>query len=309
MDFLDRVDFEQHDGVYLSMLNDISRNHFYDHVLAEVRDQHCVEIGFGTGLLSMLALKHGARSIVAYEKDPDRYRLGCEVIKILKLQDRITLINQYYSHNFDHDQKVVFTETVDGNIWGEGLYHSLPRQPGKQFLPGQYFLEIYAIPMSKDLACNVIHAHETNYFFPGVEVDARFVSYINLLLSKKYNKRIRSKMGLPPGVTELPSSAAYLAGTNHENYAGQYVVDANALFVDNPVRTLQVDTDDQPVLIVPRAGMQHNKHRLYLDTGHWKPPTHPAVINSPNSKIMVEHNLHTGKISYKIKEKNEPSTI
>jgi predicted RNA methylase len=60
MDFLDRVDFENHDGVYLSMLNDVARNHFYDQILTEVRNQHCVEIGFGTGLLSMLALKHGA---------------------------------------------------------------------------------------------------------------------------------------------------------------------------------------------------------------------------------------------------------
>jgi len=303
MDFLDRIDFEQHDGVYLSMLNDISRNHFYNQILTEVHDQHCVEIGFGTGLLSMLALKHGARSIVAYESDPDRYRLGCEVIKILKLQDRITLINQRYNHDFDHDQKVVFTETVDGNIWGEGLYNSLPRQTGKRFLPGQYFLEIYAVPMSTDSACNLIHTHEKNYFFPGVDVDPRFVSYINLLLSKKYNKRIRSKMGLPPGVTELPCSTAHVACTNNNNYAGQYVVDANASFVDNPVRTLQVDTEDRPVLIVPRAGMQHNQHRLYLDTGHWKLPTYPAVINAPNSKVIVEHDLRTGKISYKIKEK------
>jgi predicted RNA methylase len=57
MDFLDRVDFENHDGVYLSMLNDVARNQFYDQVLTQVRDHDCVEIGFGTGLLSMLALK------------------------------------------------------------------------------------------------------------------------------------------------------------------------------------------------------------------------------------------------------------
>ena len=136
-----------------------------------------------------------------------------------------------------------------------------------------------------------------------MDVDPQFVSYINLLLSKKYNKRIKSKIALPPGVIELPSSTAHVACTNNNNYAGRYVVDANAPFVDNPVRTLQVDTADQPVLIVLRAGMQHNQHRLYLDTGHWKPPTYPAVINAPNSKVIVEHDLRTGKISYKIKEK------
>ena len=302
MDFLDRVDFENHDGVYLSMLNDVSRNHFYDQVLTEVRDHDCVEIGFGTGLLSMLALKHGARSIVAYESDPDRYRLGCEVIKVLKLQDRVTLINQRYDHTCKHDQTVVFTETVDDNIWGEGLYNSLPRQSGKRFLPGQYFLEIYAIPISANTASSLIQAHEKNYFSPGVDIDSQFVSYVNLLLSKKYKKSIKSKVGLPLGLTELTTMPTYVDWATNNTYAGRYVVDANAQFVNESVRRLQVNTDKQPVLIVPRAGMQHGSDRLYLDTGHWKLPANPAVINAPNSQVMVEHDLHTGKISYKIKE-------
>ena len=302
MDFLDRVDFENHDGVYLSMLNDVSRNQFYDQMLTEVRDHDCVEIGFGTGLLSMLALKHGARSIVAYESDPDRYRLGCEIIKILKLQDRITLINQRYDHTCKHDQTVVFTETVDDNIWGEGLYNSLPRQPGQQFLPGQYFLEIYAVPISTDIASSLIQAHENNHFSPGVDIDPRFVSYVNLLLSKKYNKPIKSKVGLPDGVTELTPMPTYIDWATNNTYAGRYVVDANGAFVDNPIKKLQVETFNQPVLIVPRAGVQHSSKRLYLDTGHWKPPANPAVINSPNSRVIVEHDFRTGKITYKIEE-------
>lgn len=302
MDFLDCVDFENHDGVYLSMLNDVSRNQFYDQILTEVHDHDCVEIGFGTGLLSMLALKHGARSIVAYESDPVRYQLGCEVIKILKLQDRVTLINQRYDHHCQHDQTVVFTETVDNNIWGEGLYNSLPRLPGKRFLPGRYFLEIYAVPISADVASSLIKAHEENQFSPGVDIDPRFVSYINLLLSKKYNKSIKPKMNLPGGVTELTPMPTYVDWANNNTYAGRYVVDANARFVDDPVRRLQFDTAKQPVLIVPRAGMQHGSDCLYLDTGHWTLPANPAVINAPNSRVIVEHDFHTGKITYKIEE-------
>ena len=302
MEFLDRVDFENHDGVYLSMLNDVARNQFYDQILTEVCDQHCVEIGFGTGLLSMLALKHGARSIVAYESDPDRYQLGCKVINVLKLQDRITLINQRYDHHCEHDQPVVFTETVDDNIWGEGLYNSLPRQTGKRFLPGQYFLEIYAIPISANIASSLIQAHEKNYFSPGVDIDSRFVSYVNLLLSKKYNKPIKSKTGLPDGVTELTPMPTYIDWATNNTYAGRYVFDANAPFVDDPIRQLAVDTAKQPVLIVPRTGMQHGSERLYLDTGHWKPPANPAVINASNSRVTVEHDFRTGKITYKIEE-------
>jgi hypothetical protein len=80
------------------------------------------------------------------------------------------------------------------------------------------------------------------------------------------------------------------------------MIDANAQFVNESVRRLRVDTNKQPVLIVPRAGMHHGDNRLYLDTGHWKLPANPAVINAPNSRVTVEHDLHTGKITYKIEE-------
>jgi len=251
----------------------------------------------------MLALKHGARSIVAYESDPDRYQLGSEMIKLLSLQDRITLINQRYDHSCEHARPVIFTETVDDNIWGEGLYNSLPRQPGQRFLPGEYFLEIHAIPISVDVASSLTQSYEENYFSPGVDVESRFVSYINLLLSKKYKKSIKSKTVLPTGVNQLTPGLTYLDWITNSTCVGRYTVDANAAFVDIPVHELQVDTSDQPVLIVPRAGMQHGSNCLYLDTGHWKPPANPAVINAPNSRVTVEHDFRTGKISYKIKEK------
>lgn len=303
MDWLHNIDFNTQNGVYLPMINDVARNQFYDKILTEVCDQQCVEIGFGTGLLSMLALKHGARSIIAYESDKARYQLGCEIIKILKLQDRITLLNQHYDHTCNHPASIIFTETVDGNIWGEGLYNSLPRATGTRFLPGQYFLEIYAAPISVEVAVKLTQAHEKNQFAPGVDVDAQFVSAINLLLSKKYHKPIKSKTSLPQGITELSPQANCLKWATNNTYAGRYVVDANALFVDNPVRKLRVDTDKQPLLIVPRAGMQYGNERLYLDTGHWQSPKNPAVVNLPNSIVTITQDLCTGKITYKIEEK------
>jgi hypothetical protein len=128
------------------------------------------------------------------------------------------------------------------------------------------------------------------------------VSAVNLLLSKKYQKPIKTKIELPVGVTELSSQILYKDWVTDNAYAGRYVIDANAPFIDNPVRELCTETVDQPMLIVPRAGMQHGSHKLYLDSGHWGLPANPAVINAPNSRVMVEHDLHSGKITYKIKE-------
>ena len=66
MDYLRDIDWKNNDGVFLPMLNDFRRNWFYERTLStSVRDQECVDIGFGTGLLSLIALKHGAKHITA----------------------------------------------------------------------------------------------------------------------------------------------------------------------------------------------------------------------------------------------------
>lgn len=305
MDFLDSIDFKHHNGVYLPMINDVARNQFYDCILPEVRDQDCVEIGFGTGFLSMLALKHGARSIVAYESDPARYQLGCEVIKILKLQDRITLLNQRYTHDCEHAATVVFTETVDENLWGEGLYNSFPRHPGKKFLPGQYFLKLHVVPISTAFAASLSQSHEGNYFAPGVDVDTKFVSYVNLLLAKKYHRPVKTKSAVPTGIINLSPQQSYTHWIRDDTCVAQYTIDANAPFEDLLIKEFTIDIKNQPMLIVPRVGMRHNEHEIYLDIGHWKLPIYPVVVNCSNSKLLFVHDLHTGKITYHLREQHE----
>ena len=145
MDFLERIDWQNHDGVNLGMINDFVRNQFYDRIIGRyVQDQNCTDIGFGTGLLSMLALKHGAKHIRAFESDLDRFQLGSEIINRLGLQDRIELINERYD-NLYHPTPITFTETVNGNLWWEGLWNSLPCDDKSIFLPGEYFLELWAV--------------------------------------------------------------------------------------------------------------------------------------------------------------------
>ena len=88
-DFLKKINWLDHDGVYLSMINDYGRNAFYQNALAEsVKGKHCLEIGFGTGLLSIMAIEQGAKSVTAYESDDTRYLLGLKVIQTLGLEKR-----------------------------------------------------------------------------------------------------------------------------------------------------------------------------------------------------------------------------
>lgn len=331
-DFLKRVDFEQHDGVYLHMLNDFMRNQFYDRVLMNnVHDQRCLDIGFGTGLLSVLALKYGARSIVAYESDQNRYQLGCELIKLLNLTD-ITLLNQRYDYTMGLDNiDVVFTETIDGNLWNEGLYSSIPRRPGKKFLPGQYFLEIHALPIPESLAHGLIEYSTNDFqFAPGIDIDERFVAAVNLMIATKYNlstksfkRRLkepvcpRQQINFNPGIVKftIPQSTArrwiiVQQAVTQGSCVGQYVLDINAgrintdpIDFNQPTYKFCIDTtdwQDKTVLIMPRAGMQHGQDKMHLDTGHWGTTKDPIILHRPTGALMVTHNLHTGKISYTI---------
>lgn len=302
MEFLEHIDFYNQDGVFLPMLNDVNRNKFYDMILSEVKEKYCIEIGFGTGLLSVLALKHGARHIVAYESDTNRYQLGKTVIEFLGLKEKITLLNKTYDHKCDSDAEVIFTETVDRNIWGEGIYQNLPRTGHQRFLPGQYFLEIYCVTVTEDVAIKFIKSQEEHYFNPGIDLDPKFVGFVNLVLSKKYNKSIQSKTKLPVGITVLPRNQNLLGLTNNDTWATMYTIDANGPFADIDQRELFVETQNQPVLIIPRAGLQHHGVRLYLDSGHWGMTDYSVVVNQPYSKVSISHDLRTGNITYTIKE-------
>lgn len=65
-----KINWLSDDGVNLLMINDVPRNAFYSKILSKnVQGKKCCDVGFGTGMLSILALKHGATSIIAYEKD------------------------------------------------------------------------------------------------------------------------------------------------------------------------------------------------------------------------------------------------
>ena len=305
MDFLKRIDWNNHDGVNLGMINDFVRNQFYDRVISRyVQDQDCTDIGFGTGLLSMLALKHGARHIRAFESDTDRYQLGCEIIKQLGLHNRIELLNERYDHYYQ-PTPITFTETVNGNLWWEGLWNSLPRDEKSIFLPGEYFLEIWAVEVPDSFAQGLCMPGESRAFFsPGVDVNPAFVSIVNSLS----NKISVGTLPLSQGIVNferqqatawgwIPYMRAVHAGACVASYHAKYWDENTESFVLN-VQTK--NWQDKTVLIVPRMGMQQDSDKLYLDTGHWGPGENPILLVNPQGTLIVNHNVRNGLITYSL---------
>lgn len=134
-------------GFELSMITDKARNEFYDKIFTEVKNQHCIEVGFGTGILSLIALKHNPKHITAYEMDYERYLLGKDIIEKLGLQDRITLINDRIGQLTKQDGDIVIHEIVDQNIWGEGLFYNFSDIP---MIPNLYFCDWYVTEISAE---------------------------------------------------------------------------------------------------------------------------------------------------------------
>ena len=305
MSFLSRIDWHNHDGVNLGMINDFMRNQFYDRILSRyVADQRCTDIGFGTGLLSMLALKHGAQHIRAFESDIDRYQLGCEIIKQLKLEDRIELINERYDHNYQ-PTPITFTETVNGNLWWEGLWNSLPRDEKSIFLPGEYFLELWAIEVPTSFAQGLTRPGESQAFFdPGVDIDHAFVSVVNTLS----NKIPVGTFPLPNGIVNferqqetawgwIPYMRAVQAGNCVASYSAKHWNENTESFV---LKVLTAAWNNKTVLIVPRMGMRQDQDKLYLDTGHWGPGEDPILLVNPKNTLVVKHNVSNGIITYSL---------
>jgi len=301
------INFKHDDGVNLPMINDFMRNQFYDRVLSRhVRDQYCTDIGFGTGLLSILALKHGARHVRAFESDKNRYLLGCEIINRLKLHDQIELINDRYKHHHN-PTPITFAEIVNGNLWGEGLWQCLPKAGSKDiFLPGTYFLELWAVEVPNAFARGLCRVGETEkYFSPGVDIMPEFSALVNQLAG--YESTPESFI-LTPGIVQfsreretdwgwIPYMRAVQAGSVVADYSVKYCHDGQSEFV------LNVSTEqwrNKTVLIVPRVGMQQDHNRMYLDTGVWGPCKNPVLLVEPQNTLVVTHNIESGIIKYSL---------
>jgi hypothetical protein len=317
-----RINWQHHDGVSWPMINDHVRNQFYDCVMAEhVRDRNCIDIGFGTGLLTMLALKHGARHVVAYENNADRYQLGEYIIHSLKLQDKIELRNTTYQHQASEPGRVLFSETVNGNLWGESLWHSLPREPGAEFLPGQYWMEIHALPVCDSFAYQCVTGNQQHTsFYPGVDIDHDFQRLI-ADLAFDHSPNFDS---LTPGIHRLGTGVETAWGyipwqrLTHESapVVASYRLDAGAgtLTTQDADGTrvrpidwnadslyLELDTEQfrqQTVLLVPRMGMAQGNHRLTLDLGHWGPAVCAVMAVRPHTTIGITHRTADGGLLY-----------
>jgi hypothetical protein len=150
----------------MMMMNDTSRNQFYDQILREVTGKRCLEIGFGPGLLSFIALKYQPKHIVAVEQQQQVYELGKYLIKKLGVEDRITLLNEQIDSSFIDPAEfdIVYHEVIGIGLWDEGVFSHL--DTSVPVIPSTYVCDFYACQISLDEFPNLY-----NYWEPTSDND------------------------------------------------------------------------------------------------------------------------------------------
>lgn len=81
---------------HFAMINDLDRNKFYQTLLHDAIDENSVvlEIGAGSGLLSIMAAKAGARLVIAIEANREMATLATQIIAANNMSGRIVVINK-----------------------------------------------------------------------------------------------------------------------------------------------------------------------------------------------------------------------
>lgn len=125
------------------MTNDTNRNFFYSQCFGNhlngVGNKTCVEIGFGMGVLSLLAVQYNPKHIFAFEAKKDVYEIGKYLLEKSGLDQFITLENRYITPqeiSNMHDVDVVYHELLTADFWQEHAFDFM--STGKKIIPAVY---------------------------------------------------------------------------------------------------------------------------------------------------------------------------
>lgn len=133
-----------------NLVRDTVRNAAYEAALARSvgPDSLVLDIGAGTGLLGLMALRAGAGQVVACEMNPATAWMAMDVARANGVADRLRIIAKkstdlVLGEDLERPADVIVSEIVDNALLGEGVLpthrDAVPRllRPGGQVIPGE----------------------------------------------------------------------------------------------------------------------------------------------------------------------------
>jgi type II protein arginine methyltransferase len=133
---------------HFAMLNDLERNEAFAVALDNVVPQgaHVLDIGSGTGLLSMMVARAGAASVTTCEQNPTLAELARQIVARHGLSDVITIVPKMSTDlvvgvDLPRRADLIVSEIVDCGLVGEGVLPTVRHArehllaPGGRLLP------------------------------------------------------------------------------------------------------------------------------------------------------------------------------
>ncbi|CAL4214995.1 unnamed protein product, partial [Meganyctiphanes norvegica] len=131
------------DRWHIPMLNDSTRNKAFKEAIGRAIQEgygNVLDIGSGTGLLSIYSANSGAKSVIACEIDDYMCDMAKNIIEVNKLTERITVIDKHstdlnLSEDLPERVSLVVSETVDAGLLGESILQTLSHAWKSLLLP------------------------------------------------------------------------------------------------------------------------------------------------------------------------------
>jgi hypothetical protein len=178
-------------GLWVPMINDHKRNALYNNIIkGVVQGKTCADIGFGSGILTMMAVHHGAAHVYAYEPDPTTFEFGKHIISEMGFANNVTFINDYFDNRFHTD--IAIHEMLWRSVWGEGLYgiYSQLKHTDTLITPARIRCEIVAAPSGtfetevQDIDPGIEYLGHMNSIWNSIIESDKYACYNNIHSSK-----------------------------------------------------------------------------------------------------------------------------
>ncbi len=179
-DLTDRMDWFRDDGIFLPMLNDVSRNKFYKSALDIAAPGMIVaDVGAGTGILSILAAQAGAKKVFAIEKDAVRAAYLRNMIDKLNIAAKIEIVQDDFL-KADIAADIYVSETINTQIFGEDILFLADhaRRQGGCFIPSTFEINVEIYEHHPIFVLDQKHP-DCFEFTPGINVDHEFERSVN----------------------------------------------------------------------------------------------------------------------------------